>query len=194
VAVESCPQYFLLREDEVATLGGLRKFTPPARARSEADFDEMWTVLGRANRSTLCPRIMPLNQDQKGAASIWDVHFGCPAWTRPQAFLIDAALRGRLSLERIVELYATAPARTYGLRSKGQLRVGTDADFALVDAAADADLKRRRHLLESRLDTVRWNAEFAAELYRRTFEVFRCSSMECFRRALGTVRSLRVGG
>jgi dihydroorotase (multifunctional complex type) len=141
VAVESCPQYFLLREDEVATLGGLRKFTPPARARSEADFDDMWTVLGPTKQIDLMSSDhAPSTRTQKGVAGIWDVHFGLPGLDTTSSFLIDAALRGRLSLERIVELYATAPARTYGLRSKGQLRVGADADFALVNAAAERTL------------------------------------------------------
>lgn len=141
VAVESCPQYFLLREDEVGTLGGLRKFTPPARARSDADFDDMWTVLGPTKQIDLMSSDhAPSTRAQKGAAGIWDVHFGLPGLDTTSSFLIDAALRGRLSLERIVELYATAPARTYGLRSKGRLRVGADADFALVDATAERTL------------------------------------------------------
>ena len=39
---EGCPQYFLLREDEVHEHGALRKFTPPARARTDEDEREMW--------------------------------------------------------------------------------------------------------------------------------------------------------
>jgi dihydroorotase (multifunctional complex type) len=141
VAVESCPQYFLLREDEVRTLGGFRKFTPPARARSEADFDDMWRALGPTRQiDLLSSDHAPATRTQKTAAGIWDVHFGLPGLDTTSAVLVDAALRGKLSLERVVELYATAPARTYGLRSKGKLMVGADADFALLDAAAERTL------------------------------------------------------
>jgi len=79
----------------------------------------MWTVLGPGKQIDLMSSDhAPSTRTQKGAASIWDVHFGLPGLDTTSAFLIDAALRGRLSLERIVELYATAPARTYGLRRK----------------------------------------------------------------------------
>ncbi|HEX8828742.1 MAG TPA: amidohydrolase family protein, partial [Xanthobacteraceae bacterium] len=47
--------------------------------------------------------------------------------------LFDAAVtRGRLGLERFVELTSTAPARLYGLHpKKGVLAVGSDADIAI---------------------------------------------------------------
>lgn len=38
IAAEACPQYFLLRETELATEGGaLRKFTPPVRLHTDAE-------------------------------------------------------------------------------------------------------------------------------------------------------------
>ena len=46
---------------------------------------------------------------------------------------LDAAASGRLSLERVVELTATAPARIFGLAAKGRIEVGADADLAVVD-------------------------------------------------------------
>ena len=49
--------------------------------------------------------------------------------------MLDAALSGRTSLERVVEAYATAPARLYGLARKGHLSPGADADLMLVDPA-----------------------------------------------------------
>jgi len=142
VHVESCPQYFLLREDEVLTLGALRKFTPPARARSDADIEDMWSALGRRDGiDIISSDHAPSTRKQKAAGSIWDVHFGLPGLDTTSSFLIDAAIRGRLSLERVAELYATAPARTYGLGSKGELRVGADADFVLVDTATQRTLR-----------------------------------------------------
>jgi dihydroorotase-like cyclic amidohydrolase len=47
--------------------------------------------------------------------------------------MLDAALRGRTSLERIVEAYALVPARHYGLRGKGLVAPGYAADLVLVD-------------------------------------------------------------
>jgi dihydroorotase-like cyclic amidohydrolase len=45
IGAEACPHYFALREDEVHTRGPLRKFTPPARARTDAEAERMWELL-----------------------------------------------------------------------------------------------------------------------------------------------------
>ena len=41
--------------------------------------------------------------------------------------------KGRLGLEKFVELTATAPARIYNLKGKGSLAIGADADVAIWD-------------------------------------------------------------
>jgi dihydropyrimidinase len=44
--------------------------------------------------------------------------------------------RGRITAERLVEVLAAAPARLFGLGSKGVLEVGRDADLVLFDPVA----------------------------------------------------------
>jgi dihydroorotase (multifunctional complex type) len=136
VVAETCPQYLLLAEDEVGEHGALRKFTPPARLRSGADADRMWAALHDGRIHHVSSDHAPSTRPQKAAGSIWDAPFGLPGLDTTGPLLIDAALTGRISLERVAELYATAPARRYGLRGKGDLRPGFDADLALVDPGA----------------------------------------------------------
>ena len=47
--------------------------------------------------------------------------------------MLDHIHHGRLSLERFVDLCCHAPARVFGLRRKGFIRIGYDADFTIVD-------------------------------------------------------------
>ena len=52
--------------------------------------------------------------------------------------MLDHVNAGRLSLARLVDLMCAGPARVYGVRGKGRLAVGYDADLTIVD------LKRER--------------------------------------------------
>jgi len=40
---------------------------------------------------------------------------------------------GRLTLEHLVDLVATSPARLFGIIGKGRIAMGYDADFTLID-------------------------------------------------------------
>jgi dihydropyrimidinase len=46
----------------------------------------------------------------------------------------EGVATGRMTLERMVEVLSAAPARLFGLRRKGVLEAGRDADIVLFDA------------------------------------------------------------
>ncbi|QNN54583.1 dihydroorotase [Nocardioides mesophilus] len=137
LAAEGCPQYFLLREDEVHEHGALRKFTPPARARTDEDEAQMWRLLRSGALSHISSDHAPSTLEQKRAGDMWNVHFGLPGLDSTMALLLDAVARGHLSYEDVVRVYAEVPARTYGLwPRKGRVGAGADADLVLVDPTA----------------------------------------------------------
>ena len=136
VLAETCPQYLHLREAEVHEHGALRKFTPPARIRSGEDETRMWAALSGGLVHHLSSDHAPATLAQKHAGNVWGVHFGLPGIDSTMPLMLDAALGGRITLERLVETYATAPARLYGLAGKGRVEPGADADLALVDPQA----------------------------------------------------------
>jgi dihydroorotase len=134
VAAEACPQYFALDEGEVTVHGALRKFTPPARIRSEDERDLMWATLRDGGYSHIATDHAPSTLEQKSMGDIWSAPFGLPGLDTTLPYFLDAALTGRIDLEDVVRLYSTAPARRYGLSPfKGSLQAGSDADFVLVD-------------------------------------------------------------
>jgi dihydroorotase (multifunctional complex type) len=133
LAAEACPQYLALYEDEVLTEGPLRKFTPPARARSEQDLAQMWELVRGGAFSHVSTDHAPSTRQQKDAG-IWDAPFGLPGLDTTLPFLLDAAHRDLITLEDVVRLYAYEPARRYGLfPAKGWLGEGADADVVLID-------------------------------------------------------------
>jgi allantoinase len=133
VVAESCPQYLHLREDEVLEHGPFRKFTPPARIRSDEDERRMWSAFDDGLINHISSDHAPSTREQKLDGDIWEVHFGLPGIDTTLPLMLDAALRGRTTLERVVEAYADAPAQTYGLRDKGSLEIGADADIVVFD-------------------------------------------------------------
>ena len=131
--VETCPQYFMLFEQEAIEWGPLRKFTPPARARTDADLEHMWRCLAAGQFDIVSSDHAPSTIEQK-QESIWAAHFGLPGLDTTLSVLLDAAHRGLISYERVVEVYSEGPAKLYGLYpGKGRLAPGADADLVLVD-------------------------------------------------------------
>ncbi len=134
VWVESCPQYFYLKEDEVLEHGPLRKFTPPARLRTAADALEMWRLLEAGEITYISTDHAPSTREQKRAGDIWTCPFGLPGVETTLAMVLHAAHHGWVTLERVVAAVCEQPARLYGFYPrKGVLAPGADADVTLVE-------------------------------------------------------------
>ncbi|HEX6989854.1 MAG TPA: dihydroorotase family protein [Bacillota bacterium] len=138
--IETCPQYLYLREDEVHSHGPLRKFTPPARARSTAEGEALWQRVAHGPVTHISSDHAPATRAQKNRG-IWDAPFGLPGVESTLPLLLEGVARGYLSLQRVVQLTSEAPARLYGFYPrKGLIRRGSDADLVLVDLNAQRPL------------------------------------------------------
>ncbi|MFI6902673.1 dihydroorotase family protein [Nonomuraea sp. NPDC050394] len=92
----------------------------------------------------------PHTREEKeiGWTRMWSSHTGTPGIQYFYPLLLDAALSGRITLERVVDMAAAAPARKFGLPMKGALLPGRDADIVIADPDApwtitDADVLSR---------------------------------------------------
>ncbi|RYZ66029.1 MAG: dihydroorotase, partial [Proteobacteria bacterium] len=57
--------------------------------------------------------------------------------------MLDHMNQGRLSLERLVELMCRNNGRLYGARGKGEIRVGFDADFSIIDLSKERVIENK---------------------------------------------------
>ncbi|MBB5078153.1 dihydroorotase [Nonomuraea endophytica] len=92
----------------------------------------------------------PHTREEKeiGWTRMWSSHTGTPGIQYFYPLLLNAALSGQITLERVVEMAAEVPARKFGLPQKGALLPGRDADIVIADPDApwtitDADVLSR---------------------------------------------------
>ena len=135
VSGETCPHYTLYTEDDLGRLGGLGKCAPPFR--TEADRGRMWRLPMVVSDHS--PSTLELKQGDD-FRKIWGGISGCQS-TR-QLLLA----RDRLEVSSIAAITSTNIARRFGLKGKGDIGPGFDADLWLVDLNHE-DVIRREDLL-----------------------------------------------
>jgi dihydroorotase len=101
----------------------------------EINVEPLWEALRNGTIDLISTDHAPHTRDEKepGWADGWRAHTGTPSVQFYLPLLLDAASRGLILLERVVDLVATAPAREFALVNKGRLEPGKHADIAIVD-------------------------------------------------------------
>jgi dihydroorotase len=108
----------------------------------EKNTEPLWAALADGTIDLISTDHAPHLREEKepGWADGWKAHTGTPSTQFYVPMFLDASIKGRLSLERVVDLIATAPARAFGLAAKGRLDVGCDADIAIVDLERELEI------------------------------------------------------
>lgn len=109
----------------------------------EKNTEPLWAALADGTIDLVSTDHAPHTREEKepGWTDGWKAHTGTPSTQFYLPLLLDASTRGRLTLERVVEVTSTAPARVFGLGRKGRLEVGADADLAIVDLGAELEIR-----------------------------------------------------
>jgi dihydroorotase len=121
-----------------ADLDRLGAFGTPF-AHADEENDRYWNALRDGIIDAVATDHAPHTREEKlkGEPDAWLAPTGYPAVETMLPLLVDAALRGRLKLERVVAIAAENPARICSFESKGSIAIGKDADLAIVDPAAE---------------------------------------------------------
>jgi dihydroorotase len=117
----------------------------------ESNTEPLWEALADGTIDLISTDHAPHTREEKepGWTDGWKAHTGTPSTQFYVPMFLDAAVKGRIDLERVVELTSTAPAERFGLARKGRLEVGRDADVAIVDL--DAELEIRDDIVLSKI-------------------------------------------
>ncbi|MEM0364633.1 MAG: dihydroorotase family protein [Candidatus Nitrosocaldus sp.] len=132
VYVETCPHY--LTHTHCFDLRG--KVVPPLRSKN--DVAMVWDAVSNGLIDCIGSDHVANRLDMKLSSSnnddVWSALAGFPGIaTILPVMLSEGVNKGRITLERLVELTSLNAARIFGLEGKGSIAVGSDADIVLVD-------------------------------------------------------------
>ena len=150
VLAETCPQYLFLSDaayEQPGFEGANFVMSPPLRTQPTPE--ALWEGLAAGNLHVVatdhCPFL--LADKARGRDDFSRIPNGAPGIEHRLLLLFDGGVKtGRISLERFVDLTATAPARIFGLAPrKGAVVAGADADLVVLDPAGTTTISAATH-------------------------------------------------
>jgi dihydroorotase len=127
VSWEFTPHHLLLDNSAFNTYGNFIKTNPPLREKQDSininDLDSS-SIIGTDH----APHT--LEDKSKG---VWNSSPGIPSLETVVPLLLTEVNRGNIDLGIIPKILSENAAEVYGLKNKGQIAIGKDADFTVVD-------------------------------------------------------------
>ena len=128
--VEMTPHHLTLSANDYERLGTKLQMNPPVRGPEHRD--ALWRainsglvdVLGSDHAPhTLEEKAKPYPQSPSGMTGVQTL----------VPIMLDHVNKGKLSLQRLVDLTSHGPQRIFNIKNKGRIAEGYDADFTIVD-------------------------------------------------------------
>ncbi len=131
VTAEVCPHHFTLTDDAVKDFDTKAKVNPPLRTKE--DIEALKQGLKDGTIDCIVTDHAPHTEEDKDV-SFDQAPFGLIGLeTSVGLTMSELVHKGVLTLPQLVEKMSAAPARIVGLKSKGLIREGFDADITIID-------------------------------------------------------------
>lgn len=140
LTVETTPHYLALNED--SPCGLLAKVMPAIHTKE--DSEKLWDGLKSGVIQTVGSDTNPSSLEKKHSkgTNAWDVLPAFPNAGVILPILLSEGYHKRgLSLERIAAVSSYNVAKSLNMTTKGDIRIGADADFAVVDLELEKTVK-----------------------------------------------------
>jgi len=131
--------------------------SPPLRPQES--LDEMWLGLRDGDVQTIgtdhCPFNFKGQKDMNGKDDYKKIPNGAPGIeTMLMLMHTEGVVKGRISLERMVDVVSTSTARMFGLANKGAIVAGKDADIVVFDPKRKFTISQKK--LHQNVDYTPW--------------------------------------
>lgn len=141
ITCEVAPHHLLLSDDDYATFGNLIKVNPPVR--SKMDLFTMWKALKFGEVHIIATDHAPHTLVEKEQGYM-DCPSGIPELDTLLPILLNAVNDGGLEMKEVVKLCCETPAKLFGMKGKGQVEAGFDADLVVVDMEKMFEVKNEK--------------------------------------------------
>lgn len=136
ITAETCMHYLLLTEEYLLERGAVYKCSPPLRKKKYAD--DLWQYVEDGTLDTICSDHSPCQLAEKGEdgpKGIFGAWGGLSGVQTTLQLCWDYVVEQRQASPLLLaKVMAENPARIFGFADrKGQLAVGLDADFTILD-------------------------------------------------------------
>ena len=134
IYAETCPQYLEFTCDVYKREDG-RNFVCSPPMKGEESRQALWDAIKRGDIATIATDHCPFNRFEKdwGKDDFTKIPNGCAGIENMYPYMLSAANTGKIPFEKAVELCSTNPAKIFGLKDKGSVSVGKDADIMIYD-------------------------------------------------------------
>ena len=130
-SVEVTPNHLTLVAPECyERLGTFAQMNPPVRDARHRE--GIWAGIADGTVDVLGSDHAPHTEEEKHHPYP-ESHSGMTGVQTLVPIMLDHVNAGRLSLQRFVDLTSAGPQRLFGIRNKGRIAVGYDADLTIVD-------------------------------------------------------------
>jgi dihydroorotase len=137
--VEVLPQHLtLFAPDCYDRLKNYAQQNPPIREKRHQD--RLWQALLDGTVDVIGSDHAPHTREEKEKPYPQSPS-GVPGVQTLVPIMLNHVNNGRLPLTKFAELVTTNPCRVFGLRDKGRLQVGYDADFTVIDMKAQRTIE-----------------------------------------------------
>ena len=127
VSWEFTPHHLLLDNSAYGTYGTFIKTNPPLR-ENQASID----IADLDSNSIIGTDHAPHTLEDK-SKGVWDSSPGIPNLETVVPLLLTEVNKGNLDLKIMPKILSENAAKVYGLKNKGQIAVGKDADFTVIN-------------------------------------------------------------
>lgn len=148
--IETCTQYLLLDDSyyykDGPKVGTKYIMAPPLR--TESDQDALWESIAKGEIDVVATDHCPFfyeTEKSKYKDNFFEAPGGGPGVEERLEVVLTEGLKRGIPLERLIDVLIKNPAKIFGLKDKGQIKQGKDADLVILKKSGYEITDDNRH-------------------------------------------------